>query len=410
MGVLLLGVDPPVRKFLREYLTSEAPSRVSFHTLPLEGMKIPKMSRWDLIVIDRKVIAHAEVAEAIRTNKLEGLKIVLTEKGNLHSAIAFWGSGIYSYLLKPINRQLFQLVWQNAQERIRLSKKLSRLQSQWQRERATAAEHQEILQDLFTAHLKMQELAQERTNFLAQTAHELRTPLTALKGYLTLLSNDKVGSVNPLQLELVNCSLHSCQRLLRLTHSLMDLSALSGQRSQLQLQERDITECLQRAVEELRSAAEAKGLQLNIDCMANLPPVRFDSDRMQQVFVNLLENAVKFTPEGGSIDVRCSPYFWDRRTVLETLHTRRDHRQENPQLAINSIQIEVEDTGVGIPPELLPEIFQEYSRGTYSNGSGKGFGLGLAVVRQIVAAHEGRIWAESKPGSGSRFTVLIPLE
>ena len=165
---------------------------------------------------------------------------------------------------------------------------------------------------------------------------------------------------------------------------------------------------LRRAAEELHSAAAAKSLELIIDCAASLPLLRFDFDRMQQVFVNLLENAVKFTPEGGKINVRCGPYFWERRTVRGVLYTHRDRRNGNPPTPFNSTRVVVEDTGVGIAPEFLPEIFQEYCRGANSNGSGKGFGLGLAVARQIVTVHEGKIWAESEPGSGSRFTVLVP--
>ncbi|MBI4459449.1 MAG: HAMP domain-containing histidine kinase [Acidobacteria bacterium] len=418
MDVLLLGAEQPVTKFLREHITAATPSRVSFSAFSAEDAAIPKSGRWDLIVIDRKVKANAGVAEAILTDRLEGIKIVLTEKGHLRSATEFWGTGIYSYLLKPINRQLFQLVWQNVRERIHLGRKLSRLQTQRQRDRAEASEHQEILKDLFTAHLRMQELEQEKTKFLAQTAHELRTPLTALKGYLSLLSNDKVGPVNPLQLELVNCSLHTCQRLLRLTHSLADLSALTGQRNQLQFQESKIEESIQRAVAELQPAAEAKGLQFSLDCAVDLPLVRFDLDRMQQVFVNLLDNAVKYTPAGGRVAVRCGLYFWDRRMVRETVHARGDLRRQDSPPPFNSVQVVVEDSGIGISPEVLPQIFQEYCRGTNGNGKGngngntggKGFGLGLAVARQIVAAHEGRIWAESELGVGSRFAVLLPTQ
>ena len=167
-------------------------------------------------------------------------------------------------------------------------------------------------------------------------------------------------------------------------------------------------ECLQRAAQDVRSATEEKNLQMVMECTADLPPLRFDFDRMQQVFVNLLENAVKFTPEGGKIHIHCSPYFWERRTTDEMLYASRDKRRQNRGTHCNSVRIEVHDTGSGIPAEFLQNIFQEYVRGTNGNGSSKGFGLGLAVARLIVAAHEGKIWAESEPGSGSSFKVLIP--
>ncbi|MBI4442683.1 MAG: hypothetical protein HY649_04840 [Acidobacteria bacterium] len=408
MNVLLLGVDPPVKKFFREHIAATNSSKVRFQAPSIEGENTPCQGRWDLIIIDWKTKAHAKLVEAIQTDQIEGLKIVLTEKENLHSALEFWGTGIYSYFLKPINRQLFQLVWQNALERIELIRKLSRLQKHQQKEQSKAVEHQQILEDLFMAHLKMQELEQEKTRFLAQTAHELGTPLTALQGYLNLLASEKCGSVTPLQLQMVNSSLQSTRRLIRLTQSLMYLSVPGGYRNHLQLKQVNMMECVQRAAQDVHSATEEKNLKMVMECAADLPPLRFDFDRMQQVFVNLLDNAVKFTPEGGKIHVRCSPYFWERRTIDEVLYASRDRRRRKRGTHCNSVRIDVQDTGSGIPAEFLQDIFQEYARGANGNGSSKGFGLGLAVARQIVAAHEGKIWAESEPGSGSSFTVLIP--
>lgn len=408
MDVLLLGIDPTMKKFLREQIAPTTPSKPRFYSPPLDHGSVPVTGRWDLVVLDRKVKAHGELAEAIKTNQVEGLKIVLTERENLHSAIEFWGTGIYSYLLKPINRELFRLVWQNALERIQLAKEVSRLQQQKKKQRTMSVEHQDILQDLFVAHLKMQELEEAKTGFLVRTAHELRSPLTALKGYLDLLANGKAGTVNELQREMLINSMHSCRRLLRLAHSLLDLSALGGYRAHLKLERGDVSECLHRAMEEVRPATEAKGLELKMTLEADLPPLRFDFDRMQQVMVNLLENAVKFTLPGGTVRLRCGPYFWDRRTVKEMIPTAPERRQEGRSTPGNSVRIVVEDTGVGIAPELLPDIFEEYFRGTNGEGSPKGFGLGLAVARQIVAAHDGTIGAESQLGCGSCFTVVIP--
>ena len=143
------------------------------------------------------------------------------------------------------------------------------------------------------AHLKLQELDQEKISFLARTSHELRTPLTALQGYLKLLTHGKAGVVNELQSDLLIRSLDSCRRLLGLANSLMDLSALNGSRTRLQLESGDIQECVSRAALELRQAIEAKGLELKIDNDGGIPKFRFDFDRMHQVVVNLLENALQ---------------------------------------------------------------------------------------------------------------------
>lgn len=407
--VLLLGLDTAVEGLLRESAGPPGFRDVHFHSSPLESGTLPRNGGWDAMVLDRRVQSLTDVADAIKRNKLEGLKIVLTEKENLHSDIEFWGSDVYSYLLKPVDRQLFQLVWQNALQRIQRTRKRSGLEKPRQRQKTRVFREQEILKDLFVMHLEIQELDQQRTNFLARTSHELRTPLTALQGYLELLAKGKAGTVNPLQGDLLSRSLESCRRLLRLANSLMDLSALDGSRAQLQLAPGHLWECLSRAIRELNHAADGKGLTLRTECSAEIPSFCFDVDRIQQVFLNLLENAVKFTPAGGAVHIRCAPYFWERRTVREMMYALQNRRGETPPPNYNSVRITVEDTGVGIPPDFLQDIFEEYSRAVTGNGGPTGFGLGLAVARQVVLAHQGKIWAESQLGVGSSFTVLLPI-
>lgn len=290
-----------------------------------------------------------------------------------------------------------------------LDRKLSRLEKERRKQRAKDQEQQELSKDLFVMHLKMQAMVQDKTNFLAMTSHELLTPLAELQGYLELLHGGKMGSLEGLQSDLVARSLESSRRMLRLVNSLADLSALHGHDKNLQLEQGDMRKCVARSVYDLKQAAEKRGVSLELACGLEMPRFRFDFDRMGQVVTNLAENAIKFTPAGGTIRVCCEPYFWERRSVQEMIHgTLRDRRNGTHPANANSIQIVVEDTGVGIPGEFLNDIFEEYSRAPNGNGS-RGFGLGLAVVRQIVAAHEGKIWAESRVGEGSSFAVLIPI-
>jgi signal transduction histidine kinase len=409
INVLLLGVEPSAENALRKYATGATRTPVKFHSAAQETWPAVEPTAWDLIVLDWSVRSSGALAKAIKRNSLQGLKIVLTEKENLDAAIEFWGAGIYRYLLKPINRELFQLVWQSSQERMALDRKLSRLEKERRKQRAKGQEQQEISKDLFVMHLKMQAMVQDKTNFLAMTSHELRTPLAALQGYLELLHGGKMGPLEGLQADVVARSLESSRRMLRLVNSLADLSALHGREKNLQLEQGDIRKCVARSVCDLKHAAEKRGVFLELACGVEMPLFRFDFDRMGQVATNLVENAIKFTPAGGTIRVRCEPYSWERRSVHEMIRgATRERRNATQASDANSVQIVVEDTGVGIPGEFLNEIFEEYLRAPNGNGS-KGLGLGLAVVRQIVAAHEGKIWAESQVGQGSVFTVLIPI-
>jgi len=411
MEVLLLGVDSHAKTFLRKHVEAQAASKAHLHSCALEDTGPLQSGQWDLIIVGDAVQSHPELANLIKKDRVPGLKIVLTERENLRSAFEFWGTKVYSYLLKPLGRELFQLLWQNAVERVELSRKVSRLRKQRDRQREGVFEQQEVLKDLFISHLKMQELNQEKTNFLARTSHELLSPLTALQGYLEVVAHGKAGAVNELQSRVLNSSLESCQRLIRLAKSLTDLVALDQDQSLtfLHLESGDIQECLLRARSELDGRIEAKGLLLTMETDSTIPRFKFDFDRMQQVFVNLMENACKYTSAGGSIHVRCAPYFWERRTVRELIHGGAERRRHSSPSGFNSVRVTVADTGIGIPAEFLHDIFEEYSRAANGNGSPRGFGLGLAVTRRIALAHQGKIWAESAPGQGSIFTVLIPL-
>ena len=411
MDVLLLGVDSHAKSFLRKHLEVQAAPKARLHSCALEDNVAPQNGHWDLIIVGGAVQSHPELTNLIKKDRVQGLKIILTERENLHSAFEFWGTKVYSYLLKPLHRELFQLLWQNAVERVELSKRVSRLRKQRDRQRAGVFEQQEVLKDLFISHLKMQELNQEKNSFLARTSHELLSPLTALHGYLEVVAHGKAGAVNELQSRVLNSSLESCQRLIRLAKSLTDLVALDQDLSMsfLHLESGDIQECLLRARSELNGRIEANGLLLTMETDPAVPRFQFDFDRMQQVFVNLMENAAKYTPAGGSIHVRCASYFWERRTVREMIYGEAERRRHSSPSGFNSVRITVADTGVGIPAEFLHDIFEEYSRAANGNGSPRGFGLGLAVTRRIVLAHQGKIWAESAPGQGSTFTVLIPL-
>lgn len=409
MDVLFLGVDSRVASLLRKHLGSQATSKIRVHSLSADGSADLQSGRWDVMILGANVRFHPRLAELVKHDRLQGLKLVLTDKDDLQPTIEFWGTHVYSYFLTPINRELFQLLWQNVVERIDLSKKLSRLSKQHKKHRAGALEQQEVVKSLFTTHLQLQELNQEKTNLLARTSHELLTPLTALQGYLQLLANGQAGPVNELQFRIAKSALDSCERLLRLARSLTDLGVLDqNAEAFLQLDTADIGECLSRSVSELDRKIKAKKIHLEVE-LAELPKFRFDFDRMEQVLINLLDNAVKFTPEDGTVHIRCSPHFWDRRTVREMVYVQQERRGNTPPIGINSVRVVVKDTGIGIPAEFLQDIFEEYSRVSNDNGTPRGFGLGLAVSRRIILAHQGKIWAESKPGHGSSFTALIPL-
>jgi len=138
-----------------------------------------------------------------------------------------------------------------------------------------------------------------------------------------------------------------------------------------------------------------------------LPVFPFDSPKLERVISNLLENSFKFTPQGGTVWLHAEPYMWDRRTTSKPLIAGERRRQE--LLQPNSVKVSVSDTGPGIPAEFHLEVFDDFFR-LPSNLSQEGMGLGLAIARRLIHGMGGKIWVESDPGAGCKFSFLIPYK
>ena len=229
---------------------------------------------------------------------------------------------------------------------------------------------------------QLRRIDETKEEFYATLSHELRSPLTSVREAAHLLRDGVPGSLNAKQARLVTVIGHSTDRLLRLVNQMLELSRLRAGVLPLARERVDLASVVGRAVEELRPQAEEGALTLTRERVGERFDARGDEDRLVQVVVNLVANAVRFTPRGGRVTVR----------LIDA----------GPE-----IEIQVEDTGVGIPAAALPQIFESWRQAHNDRG---GTGLGLAVVRGIVLAHGGRVTVESQEGKGSRFTVLVPRE
>jgi len=229
---------------------------------------------------------------------------------------------------------------------------------------------------------RLRELDQLKEGFLATVSHELRSPLTSMREAAHLLRDEVIGGLTPKQARLVTIIEEGSERLLRLVNQILDLSRLRAGMLPIERLPVALDQVAQRAVEELRPQAQESGVALEVEHRGDRFQFLGDADRLVQVVVNLVANAVRFTPRGGRVVVR----------VVDA----------GPELAV-----EVEDTGVGIPAALLPHIFGWYEQAHRRRG---GSGLGLPIARGLVEAHGGRLTVESQEGKGSRFTVLLPRE
>jgi two-component system clock-associated histidine kinase SasA len=199
----------------------------------------------------------------------------------------------------------------------------------------------------------------------------------------------------------------SAARLSRIAKAMYQLS--SGRRIDLKprLEPADIRDCVDQALYELAPFLEDKEIATSIDLAPPPPGLLFEKTQLEQSLVNLLENACRFTPRAGSIDVKGYPFFWNRRVgrgaPINPSLDRRVRQVNDP----NAFRVDIRDSGPGIPRSHVEKIFEEYT--SYSGGEDRsGGGLGLAICRMILERHQGRIWAESTP-HGAIFSFVLPV-
>jgi signal transduction histidine kinase len=276
---------------------------------------------------------------------------------------------------------------------------------------ATQLTVQELLQEreityrnLLAAYLKLQEVNRQKTVFLASAAHELKTPLAVIKGYYDLLLAGSLGRLTDKQRDILEESKDSCERLVRLVSMFLNYSALESGKLVLQLRENDLRDCLDELSKRWSEAFQRKGVRLDASFDPSIPTFRFDYQKVQQAAANLLDNALKHTPSGGSVTLRAAPHFWERRVAaLAPVEERRRFRLPRP----NSVEVSVTDSGPGIAAEHHQEIFEDFVR---VDRNTSGMGLGLAIAKRLIQAHRGKVWVESESRSGSRFTFLLPMD
>ncbi len=233
---------------------------------------------------------------------------------------------------------------------------------------------------------KQKELDRLKANFVSSVSHELRTPLIAIEKSISLILTKTAGAITSEQEQFLTIADRNLKRLSRLINNLLDLSKLEAGKMQLKLGTVSLDVVITESVDGLANWAQSKSVSLVRQVDDGLPQVNIDSDRIVQVLTNLIGNAVKFTPERGTI----------------TVAARRTGDKE--------ITVSVLDTGIGIPPESVNKVFDKfYQVGERVASDIHGTGIGLSISREIVELHGGKIWVESEKGQGTKFSFTVPV-
>ncbi len=317
------------------------------------------------------------------------------ERGNLHARANLISNDEIGMLSESFDKMALQLEKNhseledlNRNLEFRVTEKTEKLTKAYERLQASNQNLAIANRDLEQANRKRSEIDQVKSDFIAIVSHELRTPLTSIKAFteLILIKPKMPAEKRNRLLTIIN---NETDRLSRLINDILDLTKIESGKLSWHITKVSLEEIIQTSVTGIQSLADNKSLVMTTSVTRPLPLIFGDRDRLIQVIANILSNAIKFTPQGGKIQI-----------------TARQGETPKPQIVVA-----VSDTGVGIPTGDLKLIFDKFRRsGDMLTKNTEGTGLGLTISRQIIEYHGGTIWAESTPGSGSVFTFTLPLD
>jgi len=256
----------------------------------------------------------------------------------------------------------------------------------WTTQQSLEKSVEERTRELTLALEEVQKISKRKTDFISSVSHELRTPLTSVKGYASILLEEKLGQLPPAVKERLGKINRHSDELVHMVNDLLDIARLESGKTVIKTEDQDLQEIIATVSDLIMIQCKNKNIDLITDIQKNLPVVMADRSQLQRIFINLLGNAVKFTPEKGKIVIKA-------------------HKKDNV------VEVAISDSGIGMPSEALTRIFEEFYRVDNAvNQQVKGTGLGLSLVKHIVEAHKGKIWVESTVGKGSTFYFTLPYK
>lgn len=251
---------------------------------------------------------------------------------------------------------------------------------------------------------KLERLERLKSEFISIVSHELRTPLTTIKNSLDIISSGKTGALTEHMLKFINMAKRNSIRLSGIINDLLDLSKIEAGKMDFKFEMIKIEPVIEYVKTSLEEMAKEKNLILKTKIEDNLAEIYADSHRLEQVLTNLVSNAIKFTPEGGQVEIRTEVMDAKEINYVEMFD------EELKQLHGKYLVVCVKDNGIGISQENLSHVFDKFAQieNSLSRKIG-GSGLGLPIARQLLEAHNGAIWCNSKPEKGSSFYFVVPI-
>lgn len=380
MGAKILVVDDEkeIRDFLSKALTILGGFKVEVAADGEEALRRINEDKFDLVLTDLKMpkIDGLQLIKEISQKRPEILMVLMTGHGTIDSAIEAMKEGASDYITKPLN--IDEMI-------LRLKKVLV--------EKQRFLKMKDYIEQLERANKELKRIDQVKSEFVSIASHELRTPLASIKNAIQLILKGKTGEINEAQNKFLTMADRNINRLTNILNSLLDLSRIESGRINMKFQNVQLKDLIELTATSMQPQADEKSINIKLDIPQSLPDVYGDPEKIEQILVNLIGNAIKFTPNGGSIQVSARPFYKEGDS---------DHG--------GMVSISVKDTGPGIPKEHLEAIFEKFHQVEDSiHRATGGTGLGLAITKGLVEAHYGKIWVESELGKGSIFTFTLPI-
>ncbi|MFH1282966.1 MAG: response regulator [bacterium] len=375
-NILLIDDEESVRELIPNIFPKEEYNIAAVKD-GVTGIDMLKSNNFQVALVDIKMPGKngIEVLKQLKADNPEIEVLIITGHGSMEETIQAMKHDASDFILKPFDNEELFLSVKKAFESYELRAENRRL----------IRELREEKDRLLKVNEKLRELDQMKSKFVSTVSHELRTPLTVIISTVNNILDGTVGDVPEYHLKWLNMIKSNGQRLNSLIEDILDVSRLESAKEDKNRIRLDIVDLIRKVVSNLSSLAQKNKIKISVNAFESLPMVEAHVGRIEQVVTNLITNSIKFTPPDGLITI-------------------------NIKRKANFISIEVEDTGIGIAKENLKSIFDRfYQVQNNQDGRLKGIGLGLAIAKEIIAQHNGRIWAESQTGKGSKFTFTLPI-
>ncbi len=369
--ILIVDDEPDIALTLKLHL-EESGYLTSWAADGEAGLNLLHCNGYSLVLLDVCMpgISGVEVLKRLRADNLDTAVIMMTAYGNENLVAECMKAGAADYVSKPFD----------------IDDLLHRMER--------AIDNRRTLKEKLL-------LEQEKEDFVFMLSHDMKNPITAVIGSIDIMREGRLGPVNPEQTDYLQSAIESCNEVVNMIDNLLDMQRFSTGKMQTRITPVNPHTLLADAVKRFSPAAEREHITMTLAASSSVPEIAVDSAVMNRVIANLLVNALKFTPDGGSITLSC-------RCIenSERHHIRVPVYAKTPA---GFFCICVSDNGSGIPPNELSNIFARYVQaGNASTRSRGGAGLGLAFCKKAVESFNGCIWAESEEGVGSKFIILLP--